>query len=70
MLSTVYIYRYTCSALENCVKIPKRKPEIVNQRKTENITAKRKRTKGQNMIYKTLHLKLMIEQHETYINRG
>jgi len=28
--------------------------------------ANRKRTKGQTMIYTTLHSKLKIEQHETY----
>jgi len=27
---------------------------------------KRKRTKGQTMIYKTLHRKLKIEQHEPH----
>jgi hypothetical protein len=31
---------------------------------------KRKRTKGQMMIYKTLHRKLKIEQHKPYKNRG
>ena len=29
---------------------------------------KRKRTKGQTMIYKTLHRKLQIEQHESHKN--
>jgi hypothetical protein len=33
---------------------------------TENIIAKRKRTKGQTMIYKTLHRKLKMEQHEPH----
>ena len=33
-------------------------------RRTENIMVKRKKTKGQTMIYKILHRKLMIEQHE------
>ena len=31
---------------------------------TDNIMTKRKETKGQTMIYKTLHRKLKIEQHE------
>ena len=31
---------------------------------TDNTMAKRKRTKGQIMIYKTLHRKQRIEQHE------
>jgi hypothetical protein len=33
-------------------------------RRTDNIMEKRKRTKGQTTIYKTLHRKLKIEQHE------
>jgi hypothetical protein len=33
-------------------------------RKTDNTMAKRKRTKGQATIYKTIHRKLKIEQHE------
>jgi hypothetical protein len=32
--------------------------------------AKRKRTKGQTTIYKTVHRKLMMEQHEPTKNRG
>jgi len=39
-------------------------PESINQRRTNNTIAKRKRTKGQIKIYKTLHRKLKIEQHE------
>jgi hypothetical protein len=31
---------------------------------------KRKRTKGQTTIYKTLHRKLKMEQHEPTKNRG
>ena len=34
------------------------------QRRTNNTIAKQNRTKGQGMIYKTLHRKLEIEQHE------
>jgi len=35
-------------------------------RRTDNTMAKRKGTKGQITIYKTLHRKLEIEQHEPY----
>ena len=35
-------------------------------RRTDNIITKRKRTKGQTMIYKIIHRKLKIEQHETH----
>ena len=38
--------------------------KVVNRRKTDNTMAKRKRLKGQTAIYKTLHRKQMIEQHE------
>ena len=34
--------------------------EDLNQRKTGDTVAKRKRTKGQTVIYKTLHRKLKI----------
>jgi hypothetical protein len=34
--------------------------EDLNRRKTDDIVAKRKRTKGQTVIYKTLHRKLKI----------
>ena len=33
----------------------------VNLRRTDNTMVKRKRTKGQTTIYKTLHIKLKIE---------
>jgi hypothetical protein len=42
-------------------EIPNEWSETVNQR-TNNTMAKRKRTKWQTMIYKTLHRKLKIEQ--------
>jgi hypothetical protein len=42
------------------LKIPKGESESVN-RQIDNTTAKRKRTKGQTTIYKTLHIKLKIE---------
>ena len=32
--------------------------------------AKRKRTKGSTTIYKTLHRKLKIEQHESHLSSG
>ena len=32
--------------------------------------AKRKQTKGQTVIYKTLHREVQIEQHEPHKNRG
>ena len=37
---------------------------ILNRRRTDNTLVKRKRTKGQTMIYTTLQKKLKIEQHE------
>ena len=42
----------------------KRESEPVNQRRTGNAMAKRKRTMGQTMMYKSLHIELKIEQHE------
>ena len=41
-------------------------PDAVNRRKTENAIVMRKIIKGQIMIHKTLHRKLMIEQHQSY----
>ena len=41
-------------------------PDGVNRRKTENAIVMRKIIKGQIMIHKTLHRKLMIEQHQSY----
>jgi hypothetical protein len=35
-------------------------------RRTDNTMANRKSTKGQTMIYKTLHRKLKVEQHEPH----
>jgi len=37
-----------------------------NHRQYNPIVAKRERTKGQTVIYKTLHRKLKIGQHEPY----
>jgi hypothetical protein len=55
------------------LKIPKRQSEARNQRRTDHIMVKRKKTKEQTMIYKTLHRKLKIQQHEaikTGVNSG
>ena len=43
------------------LEIPKGLSESVNRGRTDNIMAKRKRTKGQTTIYKALHIKLTIE---------
>jgi hypothetical protein len=40
--------------------------EAVNRRTTSNTLAKRKTTKEQTMICRTLHRKLQIEQHEPH----
>ena len=36
--------------------------------KEDNTMSTRKRTQGQTMIYKTLHRKLKIEQHQAHKN--
>jgi hypothetical protein len=38
---------------------------MAKRRRTDNTMTKRRRTKEPSMIYKTLHRKLKIEQHET-----
>jgi hypothetical protein len=43
------------------LKIPKGQSESLYRRKTENTMARRKITKGQRTIYKTLHIQLKIE---------
>ena len=43
------------------------KSEAINRR-TENTMTKKKRTKRNTTIYKTLHRKLKIEQHEPHYN--
>jgi len=40
--------------------------KAVNRRRTDNIMVKIKITQEQTMIYKTLHRKLKIEQHEPH----
>ena len=47
--------------VKKSLKISKGLSESVNRRSTDNTMAKRKRTKGQTTIYKTLHIKLKIE---------
>jgi hypothetical protein len=49
---------------EKGLKIPNGYSESVNRRRTDNTMDKRKRTEGQTTIYKTLHIKLKIEQHK------
>jgi hypothetical protein len=45
-------------------KIPNGKSEAVHQGRADNTMTQRKKTKGQTMIYKTLHKKLKTEKHE------
>jgi hypothetical protein len=52
----IYYYFYLQEKLEDTKR--------VFRKVTYNTKAKRKRTKGQTMFYKTLHRKLKIEQHE------
>jgi hypothetical protein len=47
-------------------KISKVQWEGVNGRRTYDTMIKWKKTEGQTTIYKTLHRKLKIEQHEPY----
>ena len=44
--------------------MPKEQSEAVNQRKTDNTKVKRKRSKRQTVVDKSLHRKLKIEQHD------
>ena len=61
-----YIVECTCKTYKKSLK----QSEAVNRRSTDNTMAKRKRAIGQTTIYKTLHGKLMIEQHESGVNSG
>jgi hypothetical protein len=45
------------------LRTPKGYSEAVNLRQRDNIMAKKKRTKKQTLIYKTLHRKLNIDKH-------
>jgi hypothetical protein len=69
---------YPCHLLDNwkkikndlagkLLKILMMKSEAINRR-TENTMTKKKRTKRNTTIYKTLHRKLKIEQHEPHYN--
>jgi hypothetical protein len=51
---------------KNTKKILKGQSEAINRRQTDSTMAKIKRTKGQATIYKTLHRKKKIEQHEPH----
>ena len=50
-------------------KIPKGQSEAEIRRRTDNTMAKRKRTQGHTLVYKTLHRKLEIEQYVLHITR-
>jgi hypothetical protein len=51
------------------MKIPKVLSESVIRRRTDNTIAKRKSTKWQTTIYKTLHRKLKIKQREPHLRQ-
>ena len=53
-----------------CKKSLKMTKGYVYRRMTDNAMAKRKRTKEQAMIYKTIHRKLKSEQHKPGVNSG
>jgi hypothetical protein len=42
----------------------------IRRRRTYTTMEKRKRTKGQRMMYKTVHRKLTIEQHKSHLKPG
>ena len=48
--------------LKKSLKIQKEQSKSEKRRRTDNTMAKRKRTKGQTIIYKTQHRKLKIPQ--------
>jgi hypothetical protein len=48
------------------LKIPKGLSEAVRWKRTDNTLAKKKKDEKQPLIYKTLHSKLKIEQHEPH----
>ena len=47
--------------LKKSLKISEGYSEVVHRRRTDNTMGKRKETKAQTIIYKTLHRKLSIE---------
>jgi hypothetical protein len=53
------------NARKKSLEIPNGLLEVVNRR-TDNTMAKGKRTKGQTTIYRALHRKLKIKQHEPH----
>ena len=56
---------YTIFSFKTNLKVLKAQPDAVNGR-TDNTMTKRKVTKGQTIIYQTLHIKLKIEhEHQT-----
>ena len=59
-----YIQRKLALNTNQPTNQPKGNQNPVNQKRTDNAMAKRKRTTGQTMMYKLLHIKLKIEQHE------
>ena len=75
-ISNIWTSARCCSILiriseKNRLKIPKGQSETINQRADNNTLVKRKQTKGQTIIYKTLHRKLQVEQHEHHTeNQG
>ena len=63
----LWVRKLNISRIEPKYVLPyKKKLEDTNWRRTDNRTAKRKGTKGQTIIYNTLHKKLKIGQHETH----
>jgi succinylarginine dihydrolase len=53
---------------ERDIQIPKRYPEAVNTRRTDNALAKRKMLKGQIKIFKTIYRIRNIGHHESHKN--
>jgi hypothetical protein len=68
----IYYYNllYIGEDLMNLLKIPKEYSEGVNRSTDNDTMAKRKRTKRQTMIYKTINRKLQTKQHEAHKTRG
>ena len=69
LLTSFEIKMFTKSLLviyKKSLKIPKGQSESVYRRRTDNTMAKRKSTKGQTTIYKTLLKNLKIKQCEPH----
>jgi len=60
----VFIHLGNITAIS--LKIPQRQSEAVNRR-TDNTMTKEKKTKGQIMIYKTLHRKLKTRKYILHV---